>query len=112
MRHKRRREVELRHRKVSVGLDGATQPRHRLLVLAHRELGHARRCQQPRRALSRTALNLTKLYKSIGRPRDARVVLEPAPKSFTLSSELPEIAEAQGWLDMAGPQRALALFVH
>ena len=43
---KRRREVEVRHRIVSVGLDGATQPRHRLLVLANGELGYAYN-QQP-----------------------------------------------------------------
>jgi len=43
----------------------------------------------------RASLSLAKLYRSIGRPVDARDVLAPALEGFTLTAEMPEIAEAQ-----------------
>jgi predicted ATPase len=46
----------------------------------------------------RASLSLAKLYQSIGRPADARVVLAPALEGFSETPEMPEIAEAQALL--------------
>jgi tetratricopeptide (TPR) repeat protein len=40
------------------------------------------------------ALSLAKLYRSTGRPAEARAVLAPALEGFSLTPEMPEIAEA------------------
>ena len=40
------------------------------------------------------SLALAKLYQTIGRPAEARVVLAPALEGFSLTSEMPQIAEA------------------
>ena len=42
----------------------------------------------------RAALSLAKLYRSNGRPVDAHAVLAPAFEGFSLTSEMPKIAEA------------------
>ena len=42
----------------------------------------------------RSALTLSKLYQSAGRPLDARAVLAPALEGFSPTPEMPEIAEA------------------
>jgi predicted ATPase len=44
------------------------------------------------------SLSLAKLYQSTGRPADAHAVLAPALEGFALTSEMPEIAEAQALL--------------
>ena len=44
------------------------------------------------------ALQLAKLYQSIGRPADAHSVLAPALEGFSPTAEFPEIAEAQALL--------------
>ena len=46
----------------------------------------------------RAALTLAKLYRSTGRPAEARAVLAPALKGFSPTPEMPEIAEAQALL--------------
>jgi predicted ATPase len=46
----------------------------------------------------RAALSLAKLYQSIGRPAAAHAVLAPALEGLSLTSEMPEIAEAQALL--------------
>jgi class 3 adenylate cyclase/predicted ATPase len=46
----------------------------------------------------RAALSLAKLYRSTARPAEAHAVLAPALEGFSLTSEMPEIAEAQGLL--------------
>jgi predicted ATPase len=46
----------------------------------------------------RTALSLSKLYQSTGRPVDAQAVLGPALEGFAPTPEFPEIAEAQALL--------------
>jgi tetratricopeptide (TPR) repeat protein len=46
----------------------------------------------------RAALALAKLYQSTGRPADAHAVLAPALEGFAPTPEMPEIAEAQGFL--------------
>jgi predicted ATPase len=45
------------------------------------------------------AVRLAKLYQSIGRPADARVVLAPVLEGFSSTPEFPEIAEGQALLD-------------
>jgi hypothetical protein len=42
----------------------------------------------------RSALALSKLYQSAGRPLDARAVLAPALEGFSPTLEMPEIEEA------------------
>ena len=44
------------------------------------------------------SLALAKLYQSTGRPADAHAVLAPALEGFSLTPEMPEIAEAQALL--------------
>jgi predicted ATPase len=46
----------------------------------------------------RAALALAKMYQSTGRPVDAHSVLAPALKGFSLTPQMPEIAEAQALL--------------
>ena len=46
----------------------------------------------------RAALSLAKLYQSTGRPAEAHAVLAPALEGFSLTPEMPEIAEAQALL--------------
>jgi class 3 adenylate cyclase/predicted ATPase len=46
----------------------------------------------------RAALSLAKLYQSTGHPVDAHAVLAPALEGFSLTPEMPEIAEAQALL--------------
>jgi predicted ATPase len=46
----------------------------------------------------RAALSLAKLYQSTGRPADAHAILSSAVEGFTLTSDMPEIAEAQALL--------------
>ena len=46
----------------------------------------------------RAALALARLYQSSGRPVEAHAVLAPALEGFAATSEMPEIAEAQGLL--------------
>ena len=54
---------------------------------------------QPARGFGlRAALSLAMLYQSTGRPVDAHAVLAPALDGFSLTSEMPEIAEAQALL--------------
>ena len=47
----------------------------------------------------RAALSLAKLYQSIGRPANAHAVLAPALEGFSLTLEMPEIAEAEALLE-------------
>ena len=46
----------------------------------------------------RSALTLSKLYQSAGRPLDARAVIAPALEGFSPTLEMPQIAEAQALL--------------
>src|ERR1700722_8097673 len=46
----------------------------------------------------RAALALAQLYQSTGRPAEAHAVLAPALEGFSLTPEMPEIAEAQALL--------------
>ena len=46
----------------------------------------------------RASLSLAKLYQSTGRPAEAHAVLAPALEGFSLTPEMPEIAEAQALL--------------
>jgi predicted ATPase len=48
------------------------------------------------------SLSLAKLYQSTGRPADAHAVLAPALEGFSLTAEMPEIAEAQKLLVAIG----------
>ena len=47
----------------------------------------------------RAALSLAKLYQSIGRPANAHAVLAPALEGFSLTLEMPEMAEAEALLE-------------
>jgi predicted ATPase len=49
------------------------------------------------------SLALAKLYQSIGRPVDARAVLSPALEGFSMTPEMPEIAEARTLLVTVPP---------
>jgi class 3 adenylate cyclase/tetratricopeptide (TPR) repeat protein len=49
------------------------------------------------------SLALAKLYHSIGRPVDARAVLSPALEGFSMTPEMPEIAEARTLLVTVPP---------
>jgi predicted ATPase len=56
------------------------------------------------------ALALANLYQSSARPADAHEVLAPALEGFTPTPEMPEIAEAQAWLESlaTGGEEAIA----
>jgi predicted ATPase len=47
------------------------------------------------------SLALAKLYQSTGRPIDAHKVLRPALEGFSMTPEMPEIAEARTLLDFS-----------
>jgi predicted ATPase len=50
-----------------------------------------------------TSLALAKLYQSIGRPIDAHAVLRPALEGFSMTPEMPDIAEARTLLVAVAP---------
>jgi predicted ATPase len=55
----------------------------------------------------RAALSLAKLYQSAGRPAAAHTVLAPALEGFSLTPEMPEIAEAQALLAVLAESQEL-----